>query len=167
MFLSSSFIDNLYCTTKPVLSSWFNIEFYQSSLYCRYLMFTILRDPIDRYVSEYLHTARGATWSGAKLRYKWVRGVCVPPPPYKTFCQLFRKISAQVSSFNWHSSAACPMISKLDEWLIYVYLRTTVSMLSGHDCIFKADGASLLLFLKLSPFLLFSIIVLLTEKLWD
>ncbi|XP_067948356.1 heparan-sulfate 6-O-sulfotransferase 3-like isoform X2 [Watersipora subatra] len=34
----------------------------------RYLLLTTLRDPIERYISEYMHTNRGATWSGMTLK---------------------------------------------------------------------------------------------------
>ena len=34
----------------------------------RYLYLTILREPISRYLSEWRHVRRGATWIGSKLR---------------------------------------------------------------------------------------------------
>jgi len=34
---------------------------------CRYLYFTILRDPVQRYISEWKHVQRGSTWISAKL----------------------------------------------------------------------------------------------------
>ena len=33
----------------------------------RYLYFTVLRDPIHRYISEWKHVQRGSTWQSAKL----------------------------------------------------------------------------------------------------
>jgi len=34
---------------------------------CRYHYITILRDPVKRYLSEWKHVQRGATWKDAKL----------------------------------------------------------------------------------------------------
>jgi len=34
----------------------------------RYVYITFLRDPVYRYLSEYKHVQRGATWKGAKLK---------------------------------------------------------------------------------------------------
>ena len=33
----------------------------------RYLYFTVLRDPVQRYISEWKHVQRGSTWISAKL----------------------------------------------------------------------------------------------------
>ena len=35
---------------------------------CRYLYITMLRDPVARYLSEWMHVARGATWIASHLR---------------------------------------------------------------------------------------------------
>ena len=40
---------------------WFTVCF-------RYLYITILRDPVQRYLSEWRHVHRGATWMAAELR---------------------------------------------------------------------------------------------------
>ena len=34
----------------------------------RFLYITVLRDPFNRYVSEYKHVRRGATWKSARLQ---------------------------------------------------------------------------------------------------
>ena len=36
-------------------------------LYQRYIYITILREPVARYLSEWLHVSRGATWDRAYL----------------------------------------------------------------------------------------------------
>lgn len=39
--------------------------------YCRrYLYITILREPTARYISEWMHVQRGATWMASQLRCK-------------------------------------------------------------------------------------------------
>lgn len=40
-------------------------------------MITVLRDPIERYMSEYLHVHRGATWSGASLKYALLLNIII------------------------------------------------------------------------------------------
>ena len=34
----------------------------------RYFYISFLRDPVSRYLSEWRHVARGATWDGAELK---------------------------------------------------------------------------------------------------
>jgi len=46
---------------------YFTFYFYCNFLLYRYLYFTILRDPIQRYLSEWKHVQRGSTWLSAKL----------------------------------------------------------------------------------------------------
>ncbi|CAH8825156.1 unnamed protein product [Trichobilharzia szidati] len=55
------------------------------TLHRRYIYFTILRDPIDRFISEWQHTRRGATWISASLRCNR------QSPPFKYYkpCSFF------------------------------------------------------------------------------
>jgi len=38
---------------------------------CRYFYLTLLRDPVSRYLSEYKHVQRGATW---RMSRHWCAG---------------------------------------------------------------------------------------------
>jgi len=65
-------------TNFAVFTMFVNCKFF--SVLCRYVYFTFLRDPVSRFLSEYKHVQRGATWKGAKLKCngKSAAGTVVP-----------------------------------------------------------------------------------------
>ncbi|VDN11006.1 unnamed protein product, partial [Dibothriocephalus latus] len=56
-----------------------------------YAYFTILRDPIERYISEWQHVRRGATWKAAKL-------LCAGHPPLPSEYQPCYRLSSSSST---------------------------------------------------------------------
>lgn len=51
---------------KECVDDWFQRKYGRKKR--RYLYITILRDPVPRFLSEWMHVQRGATWKSAKLR---------------------------------------------------------------------------------------------------
>ncbi|BHF82212.1 heparan sulfate 6-O-sulfotransferase activity [Sparganum proliferum] len=56
-----------------------------------YAYFTILRDPVERYISEWQHVRRGATWKSAKL-------LCAGHPPLPSEYQPCYQLSSPATS---------------------------------------------------------------------
>lgn len=54
---------------------------------CRLAYFTVLRDPIDRFLSEWKHVQRGATWMSASLKCHGRR----PPSEHYRLCVFFQR----------------------------------------------------------------------------
>lgn len=78
-------------------------------LLIRYRYFTLLRNPIDRYLSEWLHVRRGATWSGSTLRCKG------QSPSYAFYhpCYLNNSLRDNDQAVDWygvtlHDFMSCP-----------------------------------------------------------
>ncbi|CAI2722711.1 unnamed protein product [Schistosoma spindalis] len=60
----------------------------------KYIYFTLLRDPVDRFISEWQHIRRGATWHSATLRCNKQ----YPPPEHYKPCYFNEEIVENISS---------------------------------------------------------------------
>jgi len=70
----------------------------------RYVYITFLRDPVNRYLSEFKHVQRGATWSTARLKCNGISaaGTIVPrcyPGKLRSFPDF---LQAYVYFRPWH-----------------------------------------------------------------
>lgn len=113
----------------------------------KFAFFTTLRNPEQRYLSEWLHVRRGATWKDSTLR-------CRGQPPSSSQYQPCSYIEGNTSQLSFHSFVSCPrslsnnrqtrMLASLDSLGCYADLEEWSRPLDSNATTFSPAQQALL-----------------------